>query len=106
MSCPPNFIFSVDGHDFTIVEADGTLTQPLVVDTIQIFTGTFLPSHRHTLLQSALEFKTIIGTACRNNDDERTQRRGRSAFVQGDRTRWDWAIAQGIQNKIATSYIP
>ncbi|KAG1732006.1 laccase [Suillus paluster] len=32
MSCDPNFQFSVDGHNLTIIEADGVLTEPLVAD--------------------------------------------------------------------------
>ncbi|KAF7302234.1 Multicopper oxidase/laccase [Mycena indigotica] len=39
MSCEPNFIFSIDKHSMTVIEADGVSTQPLVVDSIQIFTG-------------------------------------------------------------------
>jgi iron transport multicopper oxidase len=39
MSCEPNFIFSIDGHQMTVIEADGVNTQPLVVDSIQIYAG-------------------------------------------------------------------
>ncbi|KAG1732001.1 laccase [Suillus paluster] len=39
MSCDPNFQFSIDGHNLTIIEADGVLTEPLVVDQLQIFAG-------------------------------------------------------------------
>jgi iron transport multicopper oxidase len=39
MSCDPNFQFSVDGHNLTVIEADGKLTEPLVVDQLQIFVG-------------------------------------------------------------------
>ncbi|KAJ7688671.1 laccase 5 [Mycena rosella] len=40
MSCEPNFIFSIDGHDeLTVIEADGVNTQPVVVDSIQILAG-------------------------------------------------------------------
>ncbi|KAK7042026.1 laccase A [Favolaschia claudopus] len=39
MSCDPNFIFTIDGHTMTIIEADAVNTQPLVVDSIQIFAG-------------------------------------------------------------------
>ncbi|KAF8214820.1 laccase 1 [Mycena galopus ATCC 62051] len=39
MSCDPNFIFTIDNHTMTIIEADGTNTQPLEVDEIQIFAG-------------------------------------------------------------------
>jgi iron transport multicopper oxidase len=39
IGCDPNFVFSIDGHTFTVIEADGVLHQPQVVDSIQIFTG-------------------------------------------------------------------
>ncbi|KAG1724261.1 laccase [Suillus lakei] len=39
MSCDPNFQFSIDGHNFTVIEADGLSTEPLVVDQLQILAG-------------------------------------------------------------------
>ncbi|KAI0782818.1 Lac2 protein [Abortiporus biennis] len=36
MSCDPNYIFSIDQHDMTIIEVDGVNTQSLTVDSIQI----------------------------------------------------------------------
>lgn len=39
MTCDPNFLFSIDGHNFTVIEADGVLTEPLVVDELRIFAG-------------------------------------------------------------------
>ena len=39
MSCDSSFQFSIDGHNFTVIEADGELTEPLVVDQIQILAG-------------------------------------------------------------------
>lgn len=39
MSCDPNFTFSIDGHNLTVIEADGESTLPLVVDSIQIHAG-------------------------------------------------------------------
>ncbi|KAJ7827250.1 laccase, partial [Mycena olivaceomarginata] len=39
VSCDPNFIFTIDGHTFTIIEVDGVSTQPLAVDSIQIYAG-------------------------------------------------------------------
>jgi len=38
-SCSPDYVFSIDGHELTIIEADGINTQPLVVDSIPIFAG-------------------------------------------------------------------
>ncbi|KAG6810472.1 hypothetical protein H0H92_011707 [Tricholoma furcatifolium] len=39
MSCEPSFAFSIDNHTLTIIEADGENTEPLVVDSIQIYAG-------------------------------------------------------------------
>ncbi|KAG6888301.1 hypothetical protein C0995_009300 [Termitomyces sp. Mi166 len=39
MSCDPNFTFSIDNHNMTIIEADGEYTDPLIVDELQIFAG-------------------------------------------------------------------
>ncbi|KAG1775996.1 laccase [Suillus placidus] len=39
MSCDSNVLFSIDGHNLTVIEADGLLTEPLVVDQLQIFAG-------------------------------------------------------------------
>jgi iron transport multicopper oxidase len=39
ISCDPNYIFSIDGHTMTVIEADGVNTQPYTVDSIQIFAG-------------------------------------------------------------------
>ncbi|KAL0957110.1 hypothetical protein HGRIS_003204 [Hohenbuehelia grisea] len=39
MACAPNWQFSIDGHQMTIIEADGEYTEPLDVDSIQIFAG-------------------------------------------------------------------
>ncbi|KAI0059379.1 laccase [Artomyces pyxidatus] len=37
ISCDPNFTFSIDSHQMTIIEVDGSNVQPLLVDQIQIF---------------------------------------------------------------------
>ncbi|EJF60579.1 laccase [Dichomitus squalens LYAD-421 SS1] len=37
MACEPNYNFTIDSHNFTIIEADGEYTEPLEVDFIQIF---------------------------------------------------------------------
>ncbi|EAU92467.2 bilirubin oxidase [Coprinopsis cinerea okayama7 len=36
LSCDPNYNFSIDGHDLTVIEADGQLTRKLVVQRLQI----------------------------------------------------------------------
>nr|QID90256.1 laccase [Trichaptum abietinum] len=36
-SCFPSYTFSIDGHSLTIIEADGVETQPLTVDSLNIF---------------------------------------------------------------------
>ncbi|KAJ3982190.1 laccase [Lentinula detonsa] len=37
ISCDPNFVFSIDGHSFTVIEADGVNHLPVLTDSIQIF---------------------------------------------------------------------
>ncbi|KAF7291266.1 Laccase 1 [Mycena indigotica] len=39
LSCDPNFVFTIDNHLMTIIEVDSVNTQPLTVDSIQIFAG-------------------------------------------------------------------
>ncbi|KAF8627146.1 hypothetical protein AX17_006363 [Amanita inopinata Kibby_2008] len=39
LSCDPNHTFSIDGHELTVIEADGQATKPYNVDTIRIFAG-------------------------------------------------------------------
>src|SRR5216684_2353981 len=39
ISCDVNFIFSIDNHPMTVIEVEGTNTQPLQVDSLQIFAG-------------------------------------------------------------------
>ena len=39
MSCDPNYIFSIDGHNMTIIEVDAINHVPHLVDSIQIFAG-------------------------------------------------------------------
>ncbi|KAI5836564.1 multicopper oxidase [Schizophyllum commune H4-8] len=39
LSCDPSFTFAIHGHNMTIIEADGVNTQPLVVDSLEIFAG-------------------------------------------------------------------
>ena len=37
LACDVNYVFSIDGHTMTIIEADGVSTDPLEVDSLQIF---------------------------------------------------------------------
>ncbi|KDQ59157.1 laccase [Jaapia argillacea MUCL 33604] len=39
LSCDPNFTFSIDGHNLTIIEVDGVNHEPLTVDQITIYAG-------------------------------------------------------------------
>ncbi|KAG6917343.1 hypothetical protein DXG01_002914 [Tephrocybe rancida] len=39
MSCDPAFTFSIDNHEFIVIEADGENTEPLVVDSLDIYAG-------------------------------------------------------------------
>ena len=37
--CDPNFTFSIDSHDMTVIEVEVVNTQQLVVDQMQLFTS-------------------------------------------------------------------
>jgi iron transport multicopper oxidase len=39
LSCEPAFTFSIDGHNLTIIEADGQLHKPYTVDSVTIYAG-------------------------------------------------------------------
>ncbi|KAL0573067.1 hypothetical protein V5O48_008893 [Marasmius crinis-equi] len=39
MACDPYFTVSIDGHEMTIIEADGTNVAPLNIDSFEIFAG-------------------------------------------------------------------
>jgi len=39
ISCDPAYKFSIDGHQLTVIEADGINVQPLTVDSLDIFAG-------------------------------------------------------------------
>lgn len=39
ISCDPNFTFSIDGHNLTIIEVEGTAVVPYTINTIQILAG-------------------------------------------------------------------
>jgi iron transport multicopper oxidase len=39
MACDPNYVFSIDGHEMTVIEADSINHDPVTVDSIQIYAG-------------------------------------------------------------------
>ncbi|KAG1786365.1 laccase [Suillus plorans] len=39
MACKPSFVFSIDSHTFTVIEADSENTLPLAVDSVPILVG-------------------------------------------------------------------
>ena len=50
MACDPDFLFSIDGHDLTVIEADGNNVQPVVVNQIHILAGEFTDSSMYPLV--------------------------------------------------------
>ncbi|KLO10982.1 laccase [Schizopora paradoxa] len=38
-SCFPSYLFSIDGHNLTVIEADGVTHQPYTVDSLNIYAG-------------------------------------------------------------------
>ncbi|KAI5123468.1 hypothetical protein M0805_008838 [Coniferiporia weirii] len=47
-SCYPSYTFSIDGHNMTVIEADGTETEPVTVDSLVIFS-----SQRYSVIVTA-----------------------------------------------------
>ncbi|EIM88774.1 laccase [Stereum hirsutum FP-91666 SS1] len=39
ISCHPNYVFTIDGHTMTVIEADAQNTEPVITDSIQIYAG-------------------------------------------------------------------
>ncbi|KAH9953172.1 laccase [Russula dissimulans] len=39
ISCDPSWTFSIDNHNMTVIEVEGTSVQPLLIDSLQIFAG-------------------------------------------------------------------
>ncbi|KLO10959.1 laccase [Schizopora paradoxa] len=48
MSCQPSYVFSIDGHKLTVIEADGVETEPVTVDSLEIFA-----SQRYSIIVEA-----------------------------------------------------
>jgi iron transport multicopper oxidase len=57
MACDPNYMFSIDGHNLTVIEADGVLHKKLTVDSLQIFAG-----QRYSVI---LKAKQPVGNYCK-----------------------------------------
>lgn len=56
LSCDANFIFSIDNHNFTVIEADGEATvETNPVSAVQIFAG------RPRFHTSSTQFHVLIG---------------------------------------------
>ncbi|KAI0252565.1 laccase [Lactifluus subvellereus] len=39
ISCEPSFTFSIDGHQMTVIEVEGTNVQSLIIDSLEILAG-------------------------------------------------------------------
>jgi len=49
MACDPNYLFHIDNHVMTVIEADGINHRPTEVDQVQIFAGEALYPRRQNL---------------------------------------------------------
>jgi len=58
MSCQTYLTVSIDGHNMTIIEADGQAHQPLVVDSLTIFAG-----QRYSIIVNANQ---AVGNYCKS----------------------------------------
>jgi FtsP/CotA-like multicopper oxidase with cupredoxin domain len=61
MSCSPGYVFSIDGHDLTVIETEGTATAPVTVNSIHILAGKAIQLHNtETLLTCAQDNVTLL----------------------------------------------
>lgn len=72
LSCDPSYVFSIDGHNLTIIEADGVETDPWEVSELEIFAGQspirismFLLSD--DISRPAIQFRCKWYTPCPNS---------------------------------------
>ena len=66
MACDPNYIFSIDDHWMTVIEADGVNHQPVQVTSMQIYAGqrySFIVSPVYALTECVLIEGTAYGDA-------------------------------------------
>ena len=59
ISCDPNFTFTIQGHNMTVIEADGVSLEPTTVDSIQIYAG-----QRYSFVVSRPQSITVNSTNC------------------------------------------
>lgn len=64
VSCDPNFTFSIDGHNLTVIEADGIALTPKTVNSIQIFAGESTPGNTALNLFYIDEQLSVILSCC------------------------------------------
>jgi hypothetical protein len=68
ISCDPSFIFSIDSHTLTVIEADSTNVQPLVVDSLEIFAGACVDYFDFLVVlidgKTAQRYSVIVCTFC------------------------------------------
>ncbi|KAJ4471419.1 laccase lcc6 [Lentinula aciculospora] len=65
ISCDPNFVFSIDGHTFLVIEADGVSHEPVVSDSIQIFASqrySFVLNANQTVSNYWIRANPSVGT--------------------------------------------
>jgi hypothetical protein len=60
MSCQPRFLFSIDDHQFTVIEVEGTNVQPLVVDSIEILAGMRNSNNSCSFINRFLDRSTLF----------------------------------------------
>jgi iron transport multicopper oxidase len=64
ISCELAFTFSIDGHNLTVIEADGILHKPYTVDSVTIYDGqrysAILNANQPIGMHEACEFTALI----------------------------------------------
>ncbi|KAI0078085.1 laccase A [Panus rudis PR-1116 ss-1] len=76
ISCDPNYIFSIDSHNFTIIEVDGVNSKPLTVDSAQIFAA-----QRYSAVLNANQPVGNYWIRARPNNGDTTFTNGRNSAI-------------------------
>ena len=93
MACNPNYIFSIDGHNMTIIEVDGVNHEPLPVDSLQIFTAqrySFIVSIHVMHLSESRGADSCVGVCLSSSKPTRLSATTGSARSRTNRSRPCW----------------
>nr|BAI66140.1 laccase [Pleurotus salmoneostramineus] len=99
IACDPWFDFAIDGHNFTIIEADGESTQPHTVDALRIFAG-----QRYSIVLTADQ--DVGNYWIRGNPNPASSIAGFDGGINSAILRYNTAPVEEPTTQLATPQIP